>query len=575
MSEDIKQNNKSGPPEQTTGRRRKYKLILRILKWIGLGLLVALIIGALAFDAPWKVIALLLITLAAHTVLPKGAVKWFWLSVGAIVIVLIIWVFLPEDDEGWRPYTFDKELAALQTKYTIPDEENAAVIYNRLLVDYNEVTIAPNTSDPNVYYLMQSEPWSSNDYPQVAEWLKSQKSTIAKLIEASKFEKCRFPVVTDIAAFSQHTNILSPMHRWAFLLMYAANNDIAEGRVDQAVEKDLTVIQMSKHMCQQPANIDVLTGFGLENLGLKGINNFLVWADANESQLNKIEQAVSTIKHDLNSDIPAFIALEKLMLKNMYGSLFYEANSKGETRLSRDPMAAIREQTKEHLAKGMWDDDAETRTAMQQFLRPPGFWKKRCIKMWIIPMWFFIPETPEKMSRTVNEGYEKLYMMTKPVFDWSKEPQEVPLELLVQIKLNFRHITELTARSLEKLYFELHDNYLRNSAKQRGTLLIIALRRYKNKTGHWPENLEEAKSFAPAEIFVDPISGDSFFYKRTEDNFTLYSKGKNGIDEGGEYETKSSDDYRKIETIKDDLMIWPIKNKTSTQQEVKENDQQQ
>jgi hypothetical protein len=45
-------------------------------------------------------------------------------------------------------------------------------------------------------------------------------------------------------------------------------------------------------------------------------------------------------------------------------------------------------------------------------------------------------------------------------------------------------------------------------------------------------------------------------YKRTEDNFILYSKGKNGIDEDGEQETKFSDDYRKIEKIKDDVKIW-------------------
>ena len=75
---------------------------------------------------------------------------------------------------------------------------------------------------------------------------------------------------------------------------------------------------------------------------------------------------------------------------------------------------------------------------------------------------------------------------------------------------------------------------------------MIGLRRYKNKNGHWPESLDDIKSLAPAEIFVDPVNDDSFVYKLTEENFTLYSKGKNNIDENGEYQDGA-----------DDRLIWP------------------
>ena len=81
---------------------------------------------------------------------------------------------------------------------------------------------------------------------------------------------------------------------------------------------------------------------------------------------------------------------------------------------------------------------------------------------------------------------------------------------------------------------------------------MIALRRYKNKNGHWPESLDDMKSLAPKEIFVDPINGDSFVYKLTEENFTLYSKGKNNIDENGEYQDGA-----------DDRLIWPRKSRKS------------
>ena len=117
----------------------------------------------------------------------------------------------------------------------------------------------------------------------------------------------------------------------------------------------------------------------------------------------------------------------------------------------------------------------------------------------------------------------------------------------------------------EGTYYRIHDIYLQKLAEQRGTRVIIALRRYKNKHGQWPESLEAIKDLVPVEILVDPINGGSFVYKLTEENFILYSKGKNNIDEGGR---------RSRESGADDWLIWPLKTSKTTKEE-KANDQQQ
>ncbi len=62
--------------------RNKQRIEKRIFKWIGLTLLVLLLITGLIFQAPLKVITLLVIILAACTVLPKPARKWFWIPAG-------------------------------------------------------------------------------------------------------------------------------------------------------------------------------------------------------------------------------------------------------------------------------------------------------------------------------------------------------------------------------------------------------------------------------------------------------------------------------------------------------------
>jgi hypothetical protein len=241
----------------------------------------------------------------------------------------------------------------------------------------------------------------------------------------------------------------------------------------------------------------------------------------------------------------------------------YQVNVQGKIRFSHDPSKTVREQSKKALGNEM----ADTNDIFS------GYWWKKLMKSYTILYWFYAPQTPEKLSRIVDESFEKHYLMTKPDFDWSKEPRTVPMESLVQYGLNFRRHTKLMAISSGGLYFSIHDLYLRNLAKQRGTLLIIALRRYKNTNGQWPQQLEDAKNLAPAEIFIDPLNGGTFVYKRTNDSFTLYSKGKNNIDEDGEHKAKLNYDYRKIETIKDDLMIWPG-DKAKTEQEKADAEQQ-
>jgi len=121
---------------------------------------------------------------------------------------------------------------------------------------------------------------------------------------------------------------------------------------------------------------------------------------------------------------------------------------------------------------------------------------------------------------------------------------------------------------LEKPYYRIHDLYLRLAADRRGSQLLIALRRYKNEHGRWPENLDDVKHLAPAEIFVDPINNDSFVYKLTEENFTLYSKGKNNIDDGGRRSRNigTSCALAWVDEECDDWLIWPRARRTSEAQ---------
>ncbi|MHC4070327.1 MAG: hypothetical protein ACYSR8_12275, partial [Planctomycetota bacterium] len=272
--------------EQDEKKSNKPRWIGRVLKWIGLTLLAILIILALFFHAPWKVIALLLIILAACTVLQKPLRKWFWLYVAAIVLVLIIWIFLPDDNEGWRPYTYDEELAVLKAKYAIPDSQNAALFYNQLLEDYNDTSYYGNLPGELVRKLHIRAPWTDSEHPVFAKWLESRRDIITTLIDASKIEKCRFPIYVDNVNLRRTYKRLNAVRRWTRLLSAAAYNDLGEGRVDEALKKQMAGLALGKHQRQQPALVGMLVGMASEGRALQGFRVFAVTCDATERRLD-------------------------------------------------------------------------------------------------------------------------------------------------------------------------------------------------------------------------------------------------------------------------------------------------
>ena len=516
--------------------KKKPVTISRIFNWIAAGLLSLLLVAGLIFQPPRKVIALLLVFLCACTVLPKPARKWFWLSVAVIVLALIVWVFLPDETEGWRPYTFDDELAALKAKYAIPDSENAATMYSRLLENHDANDWGPNLPDPNVYHLAQSKPWLSKDYPELAQWLHQENSTIIRLLEASRIRKCRFPIPPDIMSVGPVMKRSPIMRQWAFLLLTASNNDIAEKRPDQALEKCVALLRMAKHVCQQPTTADILVGNALEALAIRQFKVIVVCENPTEEQLIVVESALREIEHNWCSDLYRILEHEKLMMKNLLAPL-WETSTKGKIRLARDPSAAIRAQLAEDIP-------------------PLAYWQRKLAKARTILAWFFLPSTPQKAAKIIDASYNSFYAMAEPDFDWEKEPVQASR----CPKLNYAFMIELLTDILEPPYRRIHEIYLRTVADHRGCQIIIGLRRYKNKTGQWPKSLDDIKSSAPPEIFVDPINAGSFVYKPADDSFTLYSKGQNNIDDDGEGE-----DYGDG-TGTDDWPIWPPRNRDTKEQ---------
>ena len=543
--------------------KKRSSLLEKIVNAIGTTFVVLLIITCIVLCAPWKVTGLLIVILITIIIIPRFLEKWMWLAVAIFLTALVIWVFLPDDNEGWRPYTFDEELATMEAKRFVPAEDNAATIYKQLLESHDPNFFSKDFLSWENKDLILSEFWASKDYPEAASWLEDNQQIIDQLMLACEKDKCRFPIAGDIgspglkppADFEEVTGSWwylpgkrnLPMIRWGkLLIIISANNDIADGRIDEGLGKYIATLQMAKHLCQQPTPMDLQVGIAINLRGLEQINKYIVTGNATDEQLQLLNNVLKSIEYDWRSDLHQILAREKLMLKNFICAMFYQTNQEGKVRLNRDPKSTLRAQIDFHLIPMVPPEDPESKWKP---MNPDSYGQIKLTKAMTMFWWFFVPSTPQKTTVIIDDIQKQYYSMADPEYDWQKEHDKFSLK---SVRLNFRCLLEMMSRILEGNWPGIHDKYLRATAWKKASRLIIVLRRYKNRIGHWPESLEGIKSLASSEIFVDPINGGDFVYKLTEENFSLYSRGKNNIDERGERGIKEQDGTRV-----DDILFWP------------------
>ena len=191
---------------------------------------------------------------------------------------------------------------------------------------------------------------------------------------------------------------------------------------------------------------------------------------------------------------------EKLYAKNQLSGMVYEINPKRKTRFSRSPLSSSLEITQSQ-----------------------SYQRRKCAKLGTIFAWLYVPSSPEKIGKIVDAGFEKHYAMTKSEFNWNIESSEPK----IQYKCNYSYMVELMTGLTYPVYFRIHEIYLKYLTLRRGSRLLVAIKQYKNEHGRWPENLEAIKSAAPAEAFLDPVTGELLQYENHGERFSLYGEKTN------------------------------------------------
>ncbi len=236
------------------------------------------------------------------------------LGLAALIIVLLLAVLAIFTIT--KSSSINKQIAAFEAARQIPDSQNAALIYERLLNDANFI----NMAEDDVFKRMTtggnfSRPWKSRDFPEEAGFIEKNKIIFTQLQETAKREKCVFKIPVDIK--QPIADDLSQFRNWAQFIHFAANNDIAEGRFDVAMEKSLLIYKISQHFQQQPILTYYLVGVAFEAISMQCMKNMIMEPNLTEQQLQTIEKLPAKTGNDWEKIIGVLIEGEEYYAENI------------------------------------------------------------------------------------------------------------------------------------------------------------------------------------------------------------------------------------------------------------------
>ena len=100
---------------------------------------------------------------------------------------------------------------------------------------------------------------------------------------------------------------------------------------------------------------------------------------------------------------------------------------------------------------------------------------------------------------------------------------------------------EVLTREVLPAFERLHEMSLRHKANLRCAGVAVAVERFRQLNGRWPDALEEIPSDILATVPLDPFDGQPLRYLRREDGVTVYSIGQDEVDNGGNVPDKFAD----------------------------------
>lgn len=456
----------------------------------------------------------------------RTAVARTFQALAAMIILLIlyiVWFF------SGKPVITTNYIAELNkiVRPSADDSTNAALFYNRAigaLVDTNDVK-----------ELLRTNFYDTNDEQKkiLSEWLAKNEEPLTLVTKGSKLPYCWQRYQSKEPEQSIMTVLLPdivPIRSIAYALRWRAWFNAQSNDFNSAFQDIETCYRLGRHYKGEKILVEQLVGMAIEGLALRTTRQILDSCKIESSAIAGFQQRLQTLID--NDNFKANIRFEKLCAYDEIQRCFTDSGFGPSHFYPQRVMMLSEEQNGENTNKD-WLADLilVLKTAPNILLSPTKTETTACVNEFYNLCEKTLAKTPAQLKA---EG-----------FDLDSEVNRIT---------NNNIFLKVMMPALGRVNIVAW----RNKIDAESTTLIIALVRYKQDTVAYPESLDKlAEKGYIKQIPIDPFSDKPITYRKTDDNFLLYSWGDNLKDDGGEIaRDKKGKPIRFADT--GDWVFWPV-----------------
>jgi hypothetical protein len=447
-------------------------------------------------------------------------------ALAAMIILLVLYI-------AWffsgKPVITTNYIAELNklVRPSADDSLNAATFYNKAIK-----TLADINDGKNILRLNFAD---ANDEQKklIRQWLAKNDTPLALVTKGAKLPYCWQQYQSKDPEQSMMTVLLpdlAPIRSIAYALCWRAWLNAQSNDFNSAFQDIETCYRLGRHYRGEKILVEQLVGMAIKGRALQTVRQMLDTFKIDSIALAGFQQRLQTLI-DGDNFKPDF-SLEKLFTYDEIQRCFTDSRF-GPSHLYPKRIIEL---------SGMNNGNSAKREPMDDLI----------LTLMLSPKVIFAPNKTETIANA-----DAFYKLFDEIF--SKTPARLKTEGIDPDSETGRIVNNnIFLKILMPGLARVNMIGWRNKIDAESTPLIIALVRYKQDTGAFPESLDKlVEQGYIKQIPVDPFSDKPLAYRKTDNNFLLYGWGDNLKDDGGQV---ARDEKGKPIKFADtgDWVFWPV-----------------
>jgi len=466
----------------------------------------------------------------------RTAVARAFQAVGVLILCLILYcIYISLGKPNIRVNYVEEALRIARAQ--VAESQNAAPLYQKAIDAYKEPPLVEDEKgiEKSLLDVIQRKSWvaelTEEELALTKNWLSDNNDAAAFFTQAAEMPYCWWhrQAENDIVIV-----ILIPemkgIKNIARLLSWRARLDAFNGNIEPAFDDLLTCYCTGRHLKGPLSLIEQLVGMALQGLSAGTAVTILQNRQINGELLRNFQadieklMAEDTFIADYTTE--RFLALDFLQR-------CYTDNGSGSGHMIPGAVGHF-----PYLE--LWNFESD----LLNYSRSLGM--------------ALVSADRDDMSREFEKLYSNAQQWAHKT-PWQLHNENVDLEMGLDSWPRLKKVRYWPIMLLMPAIGRVGELTYRNKAGIEALVTVVALLRYHQDNGRYPQNLDELVDGAYLRrLPMDPYSAQSMCYKKTDDTFILYSVGLNFKDDGGTVAVVDGRTKSAGTKEQGDWVFWPV-----------------